>query len=90
MRLDGSKGHLVLDKEGGLAFKPLGEAPRQLDYHRDRNGFAGDCVHRLQRHFTGCLLDNTPFESTGQDYLKTVALVEAAYRSHQSGQVELL
>ncbi|MGY8719427.1 MAG: hypothetical protein ACKVI3_16780, partial [Verrucomicrobiia bacterium] len=31
-----------------------------------------------------------PFESTGDDYLKTVALVEAAYRSAQSNQIESL
>jgi len=88
VRLDGSRGHLELDTEGGLTLKPLGEPPRLLDYVHVRRGFAGDCVHGLQRHFTDCMLQGTPFESSGEDYLQTVALVEAAYRSHESGQVE--
>lgn len=90
VRLDGSRGHLELDTEGGLTLKPLGEASRKLDYAHERRGFAGDCVYHLQRHFTDCLLAGTPFESTGEDYLKTVALVEAAYQSDQSGQVASL
>jgi predicted dehydrogenase len=47
-------------------------------------------VHAIQRHFVDSVLNDTPFESTGEDYLKTVALVEAAYRSAQSNQVENL
>lgn len=88
VRLDGSKGHLELDLEGGLTLKPLGKDSHQIDYFHERRDFAGDCVHHLQRHFTDCMLSGESFESTGEDYLKTVALVEAAYRSHQSGQVE--
>ncbi len=90
VRLDGSKGHLELNTEGGITLKRLGEAPRLVDYVHERRDFAGDCVYHLQRHFTDCLLSGAPFESTGEDYLKTVALVEAAYRSHHSGQVEKL
>ncbi len=90
VRIDGSQGHLELDTEGGLTLKRLGAAPQQLNYSHQRTGFAGDCVYHLQRHFVDSLLAATPFESTGEDYLKTVALVEAAYRSHHSGQVETL
>lgn len=90
VRLDGSKGHLELDLDGGLTLKPLGEAARAIDYFHERRDFAGDCVHAIQRHFVDSVLNDTPFESTGEDYLKTVALVEAAYRSAQSDQVEHL
>ncbi len=38
-------------------------------------------VYRLQRHFVDCMLSGAPFESTGQDYLKTIEVVEAAYES---------
>lgn len=87
VRLDGRKGHLELDLEGNLTLKLLGQPARRLDYPHDRQGFAGDCVYAFQRHFTDRLLDGAPFESTGEDYLKTVALVEACYRSQETGQV---
>ncbi|MBL9192929.1 MAG: Gfo/Idh/MocA family oxidoreductase [Opitutaceae bacterium] len=87
MRVDGSRGHLELDTEGQLALKPLGQPARRIDYRHERRGFAGDCVYALQRHFTDCLLAGTPFESSGEDYLKTIALVEACYRSHLEGRV---
>jgi predicted dehydrogenase len=87
VRLDGSRGHLELDTEGTLTLKPLGQPPCRLDYVHERRGFAGDCVHALQRHFVERMRDGAPFESTGEDYLKTVALVEACYRSHHEGSV---
>jgi D-apiose dehydrogenase len=87
MRLDGSKGHLELDTEGDLTLKLLGQVSQKIDYTHERRGFAGDCVHALQRHFTDRMLDGRPFESTGEDYLKTTALVEACYRSHSTGAV---
>jgi predicted dehydrogenase len=86
VRIDGSKGHIELDLEGGLTVKPLGQASRAIEYAHERKGFAGDCVHALQRHFTDCMLNDTPFESTGEDYLKTIALVEACYESNATGQ----
>ncbi|RME72394.1 MAG: gfo/Idh/MocA family oxidoreductase [Verrucomicrobia bacterium] len=87
VRLDGSRGHLELDLEGNLTFKPLGEPSRRIDYPHERRGFAGDCVYFLQRHFVECMREGKPFESTGEDYLRTVALVEACYQSHANGQV---
>jgi predicted dehydrogenase len=67
--------------------KPLGQPPHEIKYPHDRKGFAGDCVYSLQRHFTDCMLNELPFESTGDDYLKTIALVEACYESNATGQV---
>jgi predicted dehydrogenase len=87
VRLDGSRGHLELDPEGNLAFQPLGQAARPLDYPHDRRGFGGDSVHALQRHFVERLLTGAPFESSGEDYLRTIALVTACYRSQETGQV---
>ncbi len=87
VRVDGSKGHIELDLEGRLTFKPLGQPARAMEYEHDRQGFAGDCVYALQRRFTDCMLNDEPFESTGEDYLKTIALVEACYESNAAGQV---
>ena len=87
VRLDGSKGHLELDLEGNLTLKLLGQPSRILDYPHTRAGFAGDCVYAIQRHFVDRMADGNPFESTGEDYLKSIALMEACYRSQSTGQV---
>lgn len=86
-RVDGRRGHLELDLEGRLTLKLLGQPARQLEYPHSRDGFAGDCVYALQRHFVERLRDGAAFESTGEDYLKSTILMEACYRSHATGQV---
>ena len=86
VRLDGSKGRLELDLEGNLTLKLLGQPSRRIDYRRTREGFAGDCVSAIQRHFVDRMLDGAPFENTGEDYLKSTALMEACYRSSASAQ----
>ncbi len=88
VRIDGSKGHMELAEDGRLLRKLLGQSTASIDYPHGYKGFAGDCVHNLQRHFVDCFLTGAPFESTGDDYLKSIALVEACYRSSQSGKVE--
>ncbi len=87
MRVDAAGGHLELDTEAKLRLKPLGRAAADVAYSRENRGFAGDCVYALQRHFTDCLLSGEPFESTGEDYLKTLAVVEAVYESAGKGEV---
>ncbi|MEO6002364.1 MAG: Gfo/Idh/MocA family oxidoreductase [Opitutus sp.] len=90
VRIDGSRGHVELDLEGNLTLKPLGQPAVRIEYPHTREGFAGDCVYALQRHFTDRMLDGAPFENTGEDYLRSTALVEACYRSHATGQVVAL
>lgn len=87
VRLDGSKGHVMLDLEGNLSLKLLGQPSRLLDYPHSREGFAGDCVYAVQRHFVERMADGAPFESSGEDYLKSTALMEACYRSQATGQL---
>ncbi len=48
-------------------------------------GYRGDSVLSAQRHFIECLGSGSPFESGGREYLKTVAAVEACYRSAGRG-----
>ncbi len=87
IRIDGSKGHLELGLDGEIAFKPLGEPFQKIEYKHERKGFAGDCVYHLQRHFTDCMLSGDAFEGTGEDYLKTIKLVEASYASNDRNEV---
>ena len=90
VRLDGRKGHVELDLAGNLTLKLLGQPAHFLDYPHPREGFAGDCVYALQRHFVDCMASGAPFENTGEDYLKSTALMEACYRSQATNQVVTL
>ncbi len=52
-------------------------------------GYRGDSVRATQEHFIDCLLNGRPFETAGREYLlKTVAVVEAAYRSARDQTLE--
>jgi D-apiose dehydrogenase len=87
MRIDATGGHLALDAGGTIRVKRLGQPAFDLDYaHEDRN-FAGDCVHAVQRHFVSCMQTEAPFETSGEDYLETMAVMEAAYVSATRGDV---
>lgn len=87
MRLEGRAGHLELASDGSLSVKRLGEATTAHDYVPAQEGFAGDCVYALQRHFVDAFLADQAFESELDDYLKSVRLVEMAYQSAARGQV---
>jgi len=87
LRIDATRGHLTMDPESNIRLKPLGQPGRDLNYVRDKRNFAGDCVYHLQRHFVDCMRSGASFESTGQDYLKTIEVVEAAYESAARSEV---
>ena len=44
-------------------------------------GYKGDSCRATQQHFVDCLRAGTPFETGPEEYLQTVAAVEAAYLS---------
>lgn len=87
VRVDGCKGHIELATDGSLSLKRLGEATVPIEYIHDPQYFGGGCVYNVQRHFVDCMASGDPFECSGEDYLKTVALVEACYQSHNENQV---
>ncbi len=88
MRLDGSAGHLIMDSCGDLTVKQLGRASYHHEYYREHRGFAGDSVYHTFRHFVANLIEGKLFETNGREYLKTLEVVEACYRSAASGQPE--
>jgi predicted dehydrogenase len=87
MRIDAMGGHLTMDFESNIRVKLLGKDPYPVEYKREKVNFAGDCVYALQRHFVDCMLSGEPFEGSGEDYLKTTRVMEAAYDSAEKGQV---
>jgi len=86
MHLEGAAGVLRLDGRGRLFLKPHGGPEAAHRYAWRREGFAGDCVHALCRHVAAHLTRGAPLENQGRAYLRNMAIVEAIYRSHESGQ----
>ncbi len=85
LQLEGDGGTIRLDYDGSLTWQRLGASPVAVDYPHDRRGFAGDSCYHTQRHFLDRMRDGRPFETSGDDYLRTLAVVEACYRSAQTG-----
>lgn len=79
--IEGSEGSIRLDGAGRLFLKRLGEPETEHAYVWSDQGFAGDCVFATQRHFIDRLRSGEPFETSGEDYLRSLAAVEAAYES---------
>ena len=75
-----------MDLEARLLMKKLGVPGEDVSYACENGNFAGDCVYATQRHFVDCLRSGAEFETSGEEYLKTLRVVEAIYAS-ASGQV---
>ena len=87
VRIDATGGHLTMDTESNIRLKALGQPAMDLHYDHQNMNFAGDCVYTLQRHFVDCMTAGRAFESNGQDYLKTLQVVHAAYDSDAGSKI---
>ena len=81
MLLEGNQGSIRLCADGTLTIQPLGEPERAHAYRHENRGFAGDCCYTTQQHFVKNLLGGLAFETSGEDYLKTLRVQEAVYAS---------
>jgi len=73
---EGDSAALRLDSTGNLCIG------KKLHWKNQANeGYRGDSVRQTQQHFIDCLRTGGQFESGARAYLRTVAAVEAAYRS---------
>jgi predicted dehydrogenase len=84
--VEGSGGSIRLYLDGRITVQQLGQPEIPHPYHHERRNFAGDCVYTTQRHFVDCMLGDRPFETSGDDYLKTLVVQEAVYTSNDSRQ----
>jgi predicted dehydrogenase len=84
--VEGNGGTIRLYMDGRLTLQRLGEPEKEHIYPHERRNFAGDCVYATQRHFVQAFLNDDLFETSGREYLKTLAVQEAAYRSAERGQ----
>jgi predicted dehydrogenase len=85
MQIEGAAATLRLDGFGRLWLKPHGEPEREHAYAWQDQGFAGDCVHALQRHVVAHLQNGAPLENSGSAYLRNLEIEEAIYDSAASG-----
>ncbi|MGQ9504006.1 MAG: Gfo/Idh/MocA family protein [Thermogutta sp.] len=84
--LEGERGSIRVYPDGRLTLQLLGTSEETVEYRPSQHGFAGDCCYAAQRHFVDGLLAGTPFETSGEDYLKTLTVQEAVYQSAATGQ----
>ncbi len=79
--VEGDEGSIRLFADGRIAIKRLGQPEADHPYKHENRNFAGDCCYFTQRHFIDRLLDGKPFETYGHEYLKTLKVQEAFYKS---------
>lgn len=79
--VEGNGGSIRLGTDSRLTLQKLGEPEVEIPYERADVNFCGDCVYSTQRHFVDRMLDGKPFETSGEEYLKTLTVQEAIYQS---------
>lgn len=85
LRIEGTGGLLRMDPDGRLWLTRYGSEERALTCHHPQEGYRGDSVYAMQRHFVDALVGGSPAESEGRVYLKSVAAIEACYNSASCG-----
>jgi D-apiose dehydrogenase len=89
-RLEGDRAAVRVTPAGDLCIAEDGQDEREHAFIKVDTGYKGDSVKAMQGHFIACVESGHAAESEGEEYLKTVTLVEACYRSAESGRVEVL
>lgn len=83
--VEGDGGCIRLASNGSLTIQPLGEEERPHEYKHQNINFSGDCCYNTQRHFIDRMIDGEPFETNGPEYLRTLAVQDAVYKSARAG-----
>lgn len=89
-QIDGTQGTMRLYSNGKITIQKLGGKEQEHKYEVQDINFAGDCVYTTQRHFIDCLINDKEFETNGFDYLKSLKVQEAVYRSAESCLPEIV
>lgn len=85
--VEGTRGTLALSGDGSVRHRPFASLDSEIILQADTSeGFGGDCVHHLQAHIVGGILDGTPIENLGREYLRNLVIEDAVYRSAQDGR----
>lgn len=87
MRIEGSAAELLLDGDGAIRLRELGEKHcTGQDFEWDDIGFGGDCDFLLQRQLIERLAHGGAIENDAAAYLRNLEVVEAIYASAESGK----
>jgi D-apiose dehydrogenase len=84
MLIEGNGGSIRLYNDGKITIQRLGRPEIEHIYTHENKNFAGDCVYFTQRHFVDSMLNNQPFETSGEEYLKNIIVQEKAYLSNEA------
>ena len=85
--VEGTLGSLSLAGDGSVRHRAFGALDETVLLEaQEYRGFAGDCVHALQKHVIDGLILGTPIENSARDYLANIGIVEAVYRSDDTGE----
>ncbi len=84
MLIEGNQGSIRLYNDGKITIQKLGEAETVHAYSHENINFAGDCVYFTQKHFVDCILNNQPFETSGEEYLKNIIVQNQVYKSSET------
>ena len=85
--VEGERGQVHLDGFARIRFHPHGSATEEpVSFTFNDHGFGGDCCYALCRHVYEHLRNGGPVENTGREYLETLAIAEACYRSAEEGR----
>ena len=84
--IEGNGGSIRLYADGRLTVQPIGQQESEHEYVHAKRNFASDCVLETQKHFLDCLANSQAFETSGEEYLKTLTVQEAVYESAAASQ----
>lgn len=84
--MEGFKGSLRFYEDARITIQKLGKKEKEHPYTYNDIDFAADCVYTTQRHFIDCLNTGNEFETNGHDYLKSLIVQEAVYKSAEIGK----
>jgi predicted dehydrogenase len=79
--VEGYGGAIRLYGDGRITIQKLAGEETEHSYKHKNINFSGDCVYTTQRHFVDCLINGQEFETNGKDYLRSLAVEEAIYKS---------
>ena len=86
-RVEGDRGLVRITSSGRMFLSEHGKEETPLPFHPPEEGYRGDSIRSAQEHYLSCLRSGERCESEGEDYLESVAAVEACYRSASTGNV---
>lgn len=81
-RIDGNRATIIIPATGDIFIDERKVVPAAPEV-----GYKGDSVKATQEHFIERLRSGEPFESDARAYLRTFAVIEAAYDSIASGEL---